>query len=351
MNPISLNKVFNPNPGWYRGDFHAHTNFSDGYHNPTDLGNVARQEGLDFFTITDHNTTNAYPHCGAPDDMLIIPGIEVTLKEGHYNVFGLEQVPSRLEPICAGPFVTTLKDSNETVNQIMQESKSQGLLNSINHPLLTPWAWLDNRVNLENLHCLEIYNDPSWPDNKIANPQAVQLWTRWLNAGYRITAIGGTDYHRPQPKPDENKPAERLSLPSTYVYAAQLSGAAILQALRQHRAYMSIGPTVTFSAQHQAAIYMMGDDLGEIEGQLEFTISVDSNQTIIAQLIKNGTVVAETTQETSILSWSDTVEATQSAWYRLDVMSPAGEILVVTNPIFVGPRIEPPAKTYGDLVT
>ncbi len=80
--------------------------------------------------------------------------------------------------------------------------------------------------------CLEIWNGPSWPDYRQANPEAVDLGTDWLNAGYRITAIDGSDYHHPVPAPEPPKPPDRLGLPSTYVYAEHLSGGAILAGLR-----------------------------------------------------------------------------------------------------------------------
>ena len=44
---------------------------------------------------------------------------------------------------------------------------------------------------LDHLDALEIWNDPTWPDNAWANPGAVDYWTRLLNAGYRITALDG----------------------------------------------------------------------------------------------------------------------------------------------------------------
>ena len=61
----------------------------------------------------------------------------------------------------------------------------------INHPLLTPWEWRDADTMLDHLDALEIWNDPTWPDNAWANPGAVDYWTRLLNAGYRITALDG----------------------------------------------------------------------------------------------------------------------------------------------------------------
>ncbi len=348
---LSLSKVVKLESGWYRGDFHAHTTFSDGYYDPPDLMEVARTEGLDFFTVTDHNTIDAFSHFGSPGDILIIPGLEVTMDEGHYNVFGIEGYSDWMEHICTDQNKIELQGKYETVPKVMRQAAAEGLLNSINHPLLIPWAWLDNNADLRHLHCLEICNDPTFIDNA-ANPQAVDMWTRWLNAGYRITAIGGTDYHYPQFKPGYSAP-QRLSFPTTYVYAKELSGAAILAGLRQHRAYVSMGPQATFQAQVNGTTYDIGADLGKLEGNIEFRATVShALDPVYVRLVKNGSVFEETTVENGQgnLQSSDQAVPSQPAWYRLDVIGQNGEILVVTNPIFVGPRRQPTLYKYGDFV-
>lgn len=353
LSTLSLSKIFKPQAGWYRGDFHTHTNFSDGYHPPQELVEVARAEGLDFFAITDHNTIEAYPNFGNVSDILIIPGIEITMKEGHYNVFGLEGEFDWLPDVCIWPAEVSHPIRRfDTPTQLMQQIAQQGLLNSINHPLLPPWAWLDYTTDLRYVNCLEIWNDPSWPDNRHANPQAVDMWTRWLNAGYRITAIGGSDYHRPAPKPGENKPAERLGLPGTFVYAQQLSGAAILAGVRQRRVYVTMGPRVTFQARLNGKTYDIGADLGEQNGDIEFKGAVSANLPIQAHLIKNGSVVASMSFEdgNGALQYIDPCAPAHSAWYRLDIRDRHGQIVAVTNPIFVGPRPQPPALTYGNFI-
>lgn len=354
---LSLSKVLNPQAGWYRGDFHAHTNFSDGYYSPAQLVEVARAEGLDFITITDHNTIDAFSKFGEEPTIIIIPGLEATLKNGHFNVFGMEGWLDWMEHICTGQNTPELTGIYGTTTALMKRTSSQGLLNSINHPLL-PWdpplEWRDMETDLRYVDCLEIWNDPSWPDNVHANPQAMALWTDWLNAGYRITAIGGSDYHEPVPKPGEDKPPERLGLPSTYVYAEELSGAAILEGLRRRRAYVSMGARVTFQAQADGRAYEIGADLGELSGAIEFTATVlDSPSSARAQIVKNGHVISEVPVESgqASLRCSDKAIPTHSDWYRLNVADQDEQMLAITNPIFVGPRRRPDSHTYGDFVT
>ena len=230
---LSSANVVNPQAGWYHGEFHAHTYYSDGDYSPNQLIELALAEGLDFLAITDHNTIDAFREVSQEPDLLIIPGLEVTLTEGHFNVFGISGWLDWMEPICVGQITTSLTGQFRTTTDLIRHIAATGLLTSMNHPLLKPWEWRDETTDLRFLNCLEIWNDPSWPDNVQANPRAVALWTDSLNAGYRLTGIGGSDYHRPAPRPGENKPAERLGLPCTYVYASELSTPAILAGLRQ----------------------------------------------------------------------------------------------------------------------
>lgn len=347
--PLSLTNVHNPQPGWYRGDFHCHTNHSDGVHPPPELAAVAQREGLDFFFITDHNAVGAYGEFG-PTPLLILPGVEATYKRGHWNIFGITENGDWLQQICSGYIdAPRPEDPYPTVNTIMKHTASLGLLNSINHPLLTPWAWEFPDTELQYLHALEIWNDPSWPSNDQANPSAVELWTRMLNDGWRITALGGSDYHRPHPPAGHNKPDERLGLPSTYVYVENLSGAAILAAVRAQRAYVSAGPRLTLAAHFNGAQYAIGAEIGDVSGPVEFNATVaDGPPSARMILVQNGQTLAEVSEPQ--LHVRVGANHGQAAWYRCEVREANEKLLAITNPIFVGPHPTPTKKTFGEFL-
>ncbi len=46
--------------GWYRGDCHLHTVYSDGKRLPEEVAAGARAAGLDFIVTTDHNTSSSH---------------------------------------------------------------------------------------------------------------------------------------------------------------------------------------------------------------------------------------------------------------------------------------------------
>jgi hypothetical protein len=349
---LDLYHVVYPNPGWYGGDFHTHTHHSDGALTPPQLAALARREGLDFLTITDHNTLAAYPHFGLHDDLCIIPGIEVTYTAGHYNVFGLSQPMAWQEAVTNGPMSINHIEAKLDPDELLGQSADAGLLNSINHPLLPPWAWLMPETDLRDIHCLEIWNDPSWPNNRVGNPLAVAMWTRWLNAGHRITAIGGSDYHRPVNKAGLVKPPDRLGSPRTYVYASELSGAAILDGLRRRQVYVSMGACVEFSAQHHGITYPIGADLGAQGSVVKLNGQVAPCGRGVAQILRNGEVLVEELLYGDAITLTTTVELDPATpvWFRLDVLDGNGLMLAITNPIFAGPLPTPMLNTYGDFV-
>lgn len=329
-------------PGWYRGDLHTHTHFSDGDLSPAELLQTARQEEVDFFAITDHNSAAAYKEFGDPAAPLVIPGVEVTLREGHFNVFGLAGGDDWQEAICTGQAIVPLPERFSTTSALMAHTAALGLVNSLNHPFLEPWQWCDRDVDLRYLACLEIWNDPSWPDNVTANPQALAFWSRLLNAGHRITAVGGSDYHRPRPRPGEFKLPERLGLPSTYVYAESLSVAAVLQALRRRRVYVTMAPQLTFEAVAGGHRWGIGADMGAFEGPVTFSAVIDNcPRPARLHLLRNGRVTCEQIVDSNPyqFQYRTILRPDESAWYRLDLLhADSALIWAITNPIFTGPR-------------
>ncbi len=354
---LSMSKSYRRWPSWFRGDFHAHTNHSDGALSPPQLLAEARARNLDFFSITDHNVLSAYDLFGPHDDMLIIPGCEITLHYGHFNMFGfgdgdypfLDSLPTDK---ASYRVQMQTGEVEHTPSELMRLSREAGLLNSINHPLLSVWRWIDGDTDLRSVDFIEIWNDPTWPENDWGNPDAVTLWTSMLNAGHRLTAIGGTDFHNPEPAAQADGSmiaGDRLNSPTTHVYAQELSGNAIMAALKQRRAYMSMGPTVSFGGRMGDTTLMMGDDAGAVDGRMQVQTTVRGEGKLTAQLVSNGEVIAEARGDGGVqLALGVGVSAEIPQWHRIDVRDEHNAIVAVTNPIFSGPAITPTKNKFGD---
>jgi hypothetical protein len=364
---VSLTKVFSTKSDWYCGDFHAHTTCSDGVFSPRGLRDLASEHGLDFLSITDHNAIRAMDDFDENYPLMVLPGLEITLIQGHINIFGFEgNTPGAQELfqtiVDRPPYDVYMQGKEHAeLDELLHKIRAAGLITDVCHPLLPPWEWRDMQTEIDLFTCVELINDPTYGgaygtvDNPTANPATRRMWSAWLNAGYRITALGGTDFHSLEPS-DDPKRLSLLNLPRTYVYASELSCQAILEGVRKHHVYVSMGPKIEFKASMNGVDYMMGDDLGDAHDMMHFYARVEGCPSPArAMLIKNGEVLSESQIKEGKFEfeWKLMPEKSASAWYRFDIIghdpitNADDQSLAISNPIFVGPALKPVEHTFG----
>ncbi|WOF17331.1 PHP domain-containing protein [Methanoplanus sp. FWC-SCC4] len=81
-------------------DLHIHTSFSrDGESGVEDVLKKAEAAGLDVIAITDHDTTKGAIYAlGIDSPVLVIPGIEISTRQGHLLALGItEEIPKGLD--------------------------------------------------------------------------------------------------------------------------------------------------------------------------------------------------------------------------------------------------------------
>lgn len=323
---------------WYKGDFHTHTVLSDGKMTPERNMEQAEIMGLDFFVATDHNiVSTSWPKGKA----LVIPGVEITSHYGHWNALGLRQwVDWRPGSPDGG------MDSGLGTNRLMTEVGQQGALRSINHPMLSPWAWMHEDTQLANVDSIEICNDPTYQTNPAATEKALVLWSTLWNEGCRLTGIGGSDSHLlPSESYEDNGPPSLIGDPATYVYAECLSAAAILAAVREGRVYMSRGPVLDILVVVDDQAYPLGSDLTEAVnaspvGVVNYKLTVSQAAAGTLHVIENGkeAAVHEITEDNQTFEFDLHWKGAEYVWRRFELRDSDGELLAFTNPVYYGTK-------------
>jgi len=346
--PADVYPVISKQARWYRGDLHMHTAHSDGGCKSQNGKPVpcpvfftvqaAAQRGLDFIAITDHNTMSQYdamrelqPYF---DDVLLIPGRELTTFQGHANVFGTTD------------FLDFRVGSTEvpTWNTLLKKIHSAGGLVSINHP-----------KDPTGEACLGCGWDPKPPADMhlveaieaingvvAEGPTAgIPFWQEQLNRGYRITAIAGSDNHNglaPVPAPGS------VGYPTTVVWASELSIPRVLQAIRAGHVFIdatgSKDRLLEMSARLGNLKSSMGDALRVPSGlTAEFTVHTAGAAGGRVEIIEDGTsasLLADSriSQDNQSFTFPFRSDG-QRHWLRANVRDRQGRLLLVGNPIYV----------------
>ena len=232
-------------PNWFKGDLHSHTHHSDAHCSVEELAEAARERGLDFIAITDHNTISHYSWIKKTSNHpLLIPGEEVTTYYGHANVWGVDNwVDFRFRPLV---------DLTPIINAVHEE----GGIFSINHPKPGGPEWgFGTNIPID---CIEVWQS-LW---QARNYHSLALWESLLNEGRRVIAVGGSDSHPFHMK--NGHLFHLLGLPTTWVYAETLSTRAVLSGIKAGHVFISAcpaGPRVNLRAKAEGKDFIQGDVL------------------------------------------------------------------------------------------
>jgi hypothetical protein len=219
-------------PGWYRGDCHLHTVYSDGGRTPAQVAAAARARGLDFINSSEHNTPASHRVWGeyAGDDLLILTGEEITTRNGHCLAIGLPP----------GSWIDWRYRATDGVfaDHAARVRELGGLVVPA-HPYgqCVACSW---KFGYEQADAVEVWNGP-W---SIGNEAALATWDGTLVAGRFVPAMGNSDAHRD---------GDVVGLPQTVVHAEALSAAGIKAGLAAGRSYLADDAAVTVSLAATAA--------------------------------------------------------------------------------------------------
>ena len=201
-----------------KGDCHTHTVHSDGWYTVDEAIDRARQDRLDYLFITDHNSMASNPYIRSLPGLTVLPGVEVTYYDGHYNLFGVER-----------PIRTYVANSREEVLAVMREGRDSGALVSLNHPFDRGCPWTFGFGPDVPADMVEIWNGPYTPFNQ----KSIDMWHGHLCLGRVWPAIGGSDCHHAEL-------FRTYAAPATFLYARSNSGSDILDAMKNGHAYIGM---------------------------------------------------------------------------------------------------------------
>ena len=333
--------------GWYRGDLHMHSGHSDGScasksgekRVPCPLFltlDAAAERGLDFVAVTEHNTNSHVRELTALqpyfDQTLLIPGMEMTTFQGHANAFNLrEPVDFRVSSAQVPDWSTLLTQAN-----------AKGALVSINHPRVPTGeacmgcGWSPNpAADMSLVQAVEVVNGND-VESQVAG---IPFWHEQLQKGLRLTAIGGSDTHDVTSK--NAPPAGRIGVPTTVVYARELSIDGIVEGIRAGNVFLDTAGTsdrkLELTATHKQATATMGGQLSVPARQsATFTVRVEQMAGGTIEVIRDGAVIHRTPLDGA--SHSSSFKETSDSkhhWIRIDVRDSEGKLALIGNPIYV----------------
>lgn len=349
--PAALNPPLRREAGWYRGDLHMHGAHSDGScasqsgtrHVPCPLFFTvedAVRRGLDFIALSDHNTVSQandmrelQPYF---DRLLLIPAREITTFYGHANLFGT------FEPVDFRVGSAAVPDWNTLLRHI---APLHGLI-SINHPIRPDdercmgcgWA-PKHPVDMHLIQAIEAVNgmDASMPYS------GIPFWQHWLDQGYRLTAVGGSDNHHADQSATQPGGA-LIGTPTTVVHASELSIPAILAGIRAGHVFIDVQGTrdrfLDLSATQGKQHAEMGDAITAPAGStLHFSVTATAAAGDRIEILVDGEPwqpsVDLTLRGGSRQQTFDWRSDGRRHWIRANVRTAGGALVLVGNPLYV----------------
>lgn len=160
-------------------DLHIHSQYSeDGSGTPKEIIKILKKKGICGMAITDHNTLEGSLKAlkDKPKDFVIIPGCEISTKEGHIIALNIkENIPKKLSYI-------------ETIEKI----KEQNGTTIIPHIFRNMSGIKKEKLKkiYTKINAIEVFNSCSLPITNLKMAETAKK--------YKLGGTGGSDSHSPK---------------------------------------------------------------------------------------------------------------------------------------------------------
>lgn len=333
---------------WLAYELHTHTFHSDGSHSLVEMAEAAKELGLDGFANTDHNTASAQADIEEAERLTglhIVRGIEWTTFYGHMVALGANRYVEWRD-LGKG-------DIHKGVRRIHDAGGLAGVAHPfrVGSPLCTGCHWEYEVSDWSDIDYLEVWSY-TFPSISPSNRRAMELWNRLLNEGHRITAVCGRDWHV-----ISREKAETVAV--TYLQCERVDDSArqqqlVLDAIRNGRAAVSMGPPIDLQLSGDGVSCRIGDILRRTEGHgaaldLEAAVRLDLDMRSGHWAMEKDGLTVRLMSNRGVLSEQDVVwerpevcaaiDIDGVTWVRAEldgVMQGIRTTIAFTNPIYIG---------------
>ena len=268
------NHVVKREPGWYRGELHAHSSESDAQYPVETVVKSAVDTGLDFLALTDHFTISQWRKLASliPQPIALIRSCEITAHYGHANIHGIRK------------WVDVYVDRPDwTMNHAARAVHAQGGLFCVNHAFSGYMAWRYFDFDWQQADLIEIHHQLEGCNTD----RQLLLWDHLLNSGFRLIGVAGTDSH------DPFYGNHKLGQAVTWVYADELSEKGILAGLRKGQVYVSKGAQLRFTAScENGETAGMWESFVQCGLPVTLHLEIFSDEPLRVFVIKNGLLLS-----------------------------------------------------------
>lgn len=379
LNNYDWDRSFSKISKWYKGDFHTHSILSDGKMNSEIYMNTAKEMNLDFTVTTEHNIIPT--GWNYDEKILVIPGMEVTLRDGHFNILGIRKSPFELE--LMNKIIEKFKNfslngidiKNDThklqesiAEEILNEYRDEDSIYSVNHMMLEFWKWKFENIRLDTIDTIEICNDPTYYLGAKSNDEVIKILDILWDDGHRVYGIGGSDAHiLPNETYDNSNERSIIGDPSTFVYCNELTPKNIINSVKKGHVYVTRGLAIDIhidvTDENEKKSYLPGDEIKIFNyGLINYSINItleniknsfgninETNMPLKVWFVENGKIIKEVISKYGKVNFTTHWRKNEFRYLRVEVRDMKNKFKGYINPIYTGNK-EHELITFKDLL-
>lgn len=316
--------------GWYGGDDHSHTVYSDGSGTVKSNTDVAYEKGLSWLYSTDHNSIRQYADTetitdGGRGDFLSIAGNELTSNIGHALGYCIPYADSSVYAVKGLTKIASAADGQRTWQDVIDEVNADGGFVYVAHPNY-PGLQYPDIYDIRNFTGIEVWNGFYHALDNV-NRVALDYWDSLNSRGEKkYYGIANSDAHN----------SGKIGDPCVMVYLPSLSIDNVNQYLQEGNCFGTNGPQLRFDIDgvgmgQALKIAQDGEtvriNLRAFDQKYDLTgVTLYKSQVTGSAELNRETVQSWDLTGLGLREWSATVElpAHDGEFYRIELTSEKG---------------------------